>query len=1124
MQVRPEDVPWMTEWLDKIDLDNLTQFWHHPPNVSPGALPFAFPGDPLLIHFTHSLFLWAPGRVFGIDFLCENMTNTDADGNPAPCNTVMWRNGFSKTLKDVYDMHWIYKFAQERYTCPECEKRKQLDPDFSFQIEREALDMHSQLKLHQQLQCPVINGLMMCLDKKVYTLLKETSSTAASVRRLLVKFHQAEYDKRLAQFFHHVKRTNPSTTTYPTRPSIHHIPAEAWFHEKFVANFILNMPTEVLPTLTSYHGRVLKIDATRKAARYIGGSNRGVASWIWNVGNEDGQIIFSAVVPGERLEDLQMAADGIMLRYHAHGVAPPKVIFVDKGCCVRVSDCATQYHDIFNPDRIKEQLTEEEYLAWKNAEIRLDMFHALGRIDEGVTSTSHILFKPFMQDLTRSVFDLDQGDLNDLLEAEASVSHTDISDEVKRAEILSDISSKKLKKFVRRKTVSPDRMEKQVEEVLNKYAEAKDDLLNPLFNEKMMAPLSEGGVWAKLKRHTVCLQDPPEEVIPMYQAVREVKVGEKILTEKRSMRGTSSVENYHMVHNKAFTGKNYNPASFMAISLQLQLQYNENAARRHMKQMPQIGHNPTKHVDGVSVAESRFTHDLLEKQNKNMYPDAEPMDPGWVQVPEYTGELMSLQYLNAVCDPRYVIDLDPASKCTFAVQVDEGYSEETDLEQLGDTQKPTEDMVGDSHENAQSDAESDDGLVVDVEDPILDRKIPAVPLCPHPNEQITEIARMLVDASTNTCLAIDPVEASRIADLVNSSSDETKKLLYQEKQKEEYERMKKLGREQPLYSRFRMSRSGTRSNRQEMRVRAATGKQVLRPPTYNPLMKAIVNLLLSQNLSPTKNPGSDISMSTLRSYSQLITSVYDTPELKNLLLLFPSSRPQISDYYYQQQKSMELERAKGRLGGKTITHGTVQFQLPPECGPTYRPVPACKLFEVDEGDPVPRKKRMTSQELNQLTPGNVGSVSLPAASSACSPAIASSSAVQSRYIQPKPMQTVPHLVQTVPYVLPVQYMQMPFMPHHSVASSMPKPPTQPPLMPKPTAQTSNPAPEVPDPPKTHSYRSNIRKRAILKDADGDESAMAKAALIGNKAKCGTCGANRYAADHGVAGNFRFCPL
>ena len=100
---------------------------------------------------------------------------------------------------------------------------------------------------------------------------------------------------------------------------------------------------------------------------------------------------------------LKDMAQGLVRRYQAAGVPPPRLLYVDQDCCGK-SHMWTKYL----------------FPQWEDLMVKLDIWHFMQRFASCATSVSHPLYSTFMSKLSDAIFRWDQGDLQALRQAKAS--------------------------------------------------------------------------------------------------------------------------------------------------------------------------------------------------------------------------------------------------------------------------------------------------------------------------------------------------------------------------------------------------------------------------------------------------------------------------------------------------------------------------------------------------------------------------------------------------------------------------------------------------------------------------------------------------------------------------------
>ena len=86
-----------------------------------------------------------------------------------------------------------------------------------------------------------------------------------------------------------------------------------WLLQAYTRDVRSRLP-QLLATTTSIYGRILKIDSTKKVVKKLQGAAAGTATWVTNVGNEQGEVLISVVTESEGLLSLKSMADGLMKR------------------------------------------------------------------------------------------------------------------------------------------------------------------------------------------------------------------------------------------------------------------------------------------------------------------------------------------------------------------------------------------------------------------------------------------------------------------------------------------------------------------------------------------------------------------------------------------------------------------------------------------------------------------------------------------------------------------------------------------------------------------------------------------------------------------------------------------
>ncbi|MEQ2191466.1 hypothetical protein XENOCAPTIV_029084 [Xenoophorus captivus] len=254
--------------------------------------------------------------------------------------------------------------------------------------------------------CPTISGkLGYACDIRVICLLRDHTLGNSSARLLkqLKENHGEEWLNRLGHYFEECANFVNQPSLLPVvcqePPEPIDVPTDCWLLSVYGRD-ILSRIDHIKASITSTFGIILKLDSTKKITKKLAGNSKGTALWVSSVSNELGEILNSVLTVQEG-PGLDRMAAGLMDRYHQDGVAPPKVLYVDCGCCV--SERMSKLQDRFG--------------QWPDLHIRLDMWHFMRRLAVGCTTDAHPLYPAFMRALSSCIFEWDAGDLDLLRQA-----------------------------------------------------------------------------------------------------------------------------------------------------------------------------------------------------------------------------------------------------------------------------------------------------------------------------------------------------------------------------------------------------------------------------------------------------------------------------------------------------------------------------------------------------------------------------------------------------------------------------------------------------------------------------------------------------------------------------------
>jgi len=228
-------------------------------------------------------------------------------------------------------------------------------------------------------------------------------NSPSALRNNIAELHSQAYLHKVQTFLalaQKEKRLWPSRE-FSAPPDFEGVPTLYWFLAIYVRD-IMTRCKELKRSLASTYGRILKIDSTKKVIKKLAGHARHNATWVTNVGNERGEVLTSVVTSSESADGLQRMADDIMNRFAAANQPAPEVLYTDRDCC-RLNIGGSKLNDLFH--------------QWNDLPVRLDIWHFMRRLALGCQSESHPLYPTFMSQLTRCIFEWDEGDYEQLKKA-----------------------------------------------------------------------------------------------------------------------------------------------------------------------------------------------------------------------------------------------------------------------------------------------------------------------------------------------------------------------------------------------------------------------------------------------------------------------------------------------------------------------------------------------------------------------------------------------------------------------------------------------------------------------------------------------------------------------------------
>lgn len=255
-----------------------------------------------------------------------------------------------------------------------------------------------------------------------------------------------------------------------------------------------------------------------------------------SVRNEKGQVLISVLTATEGA-GLDLMTQGIVRRYREAGQRPPKVLYVDCGCCKDNDDLPA---------------VKEKFRGWPDLIVRLDIYHFMRRLARGCSSDAHPLYPTFMSRLAASIFELDPNDLALLRVARREQMRNEGVPDITDAMVDKRITKDDLKRYCRRRTRGEETTIRLIDSMLQ---ELMGDNGKDLMGVPLLDAIRMENLWRVQKRHVKCLQDVPG--VPLYTETGTTTVGGIQLTSFRCARGSSSLESFHLHLNRFIPGELY---------------------------------------------------------------------------------------------------------------------------------------------------------------------------------------------------------------------------------------------------------------------------------------------------------------------------------------------------------------------------------------------------------------------------------------------------------------------------------------------------------------------------------------------------------------------------------------
>ncbi|XP_013384277.1 uncharacterized protein LOC106154470 [Lingula anatina] len=294
-------------------VDNL-QLWYNPPQPLP---VYHNPPNPDRF-FSRPIMVWMPYRLWRVRLQCPK---EECGGHH------LTGAGLHRRARQVLDVDGYYYLVTETLTCSRCRT-----PYLSWNDV-----VLNQLDIGHRGQFRIIMTTKYACDIRVIRLLRERTIGNSPTRLIkqLMEQHTEEWLQKTIQYLTEcnpfVGLTGVQLRAFQDPPSPAVVPTVRWLLSVYGKD-IMTRVDEVKASITTTFGSILAMDSTRKITKKLAGHVSKTAQWLTSINNEKGEILVSVLTASEG-HGLDIMAQGLMKRYRDASVTPPKLIYVDNGCC-----------------------------------------------------------------------------------------------------------------------------------------------------------------------------------------------------------------------------------------------------------------------------------------------------------------------------------------------------------------------------------------------------------------------------------------------------------------------------------------------------------------------------------------------------------------------------------------------------------------------------------------------------------------------------------------------------------------------------------------------------------------------------------------------------------------------
>ena len=231
---------------------------------------------------------------------------------------------------------------------------------------------------------------------------------------------------------------------------------------------------------------------------------------------------------------------GVIRRYSGASMPPPKLLYVDCGCCAQPTSSERGE---------KQTQLQKRFDGWPDLNI-LDIYHFMRRLALGTTTDAHPLFPTSMSRLSACIFEWDMGDVALLRRYKKEQLKQDGRPGITDAMVDANISKDELALYCRRRTRKVDDTKRLIGRLL---AELTGDKGRALLSVPLLDSEKMERIWDIQQRHIKCLREV--ENVPLYTEVGTTSKLGVTLTKYRCARGSSSLESFHLHLNRFIPGE-----------------------------------------------------------------------------------------------------------------------------------------------------------------------------------------------------------------------------------------------------------------------------------------------------------------------------------------------------------------------------------------------------------------------------------------------------------------------------------------------------------------------------------------------------------------------------------------